>query len=167
MLALTAHNVQSPLLHWQAVIQQIQEYTCDNAQRMCTLLDLLRAVDADVNNLVNLYPLQFGCNDKILLAFKGPFKCSSCTTVYTERCRFESHRRTVPRGVAFFVRFFFLLRLGDHVDGHGKSESQREHESWEMRHATFGRDIAQKRSRWRRRKCELNPDETYISRLGI
>jgi hypothetical protein len=47
----------------------------------------------------------------------GPFKCSSCTTVYTERCRFESHRRPVPRGVAFFVRFFFLLRLGDYVDG--------------------------------------------------
>jgi hypothetical protein len=39
---------------------------------MCALFNLFRAVDADVNNLRDLYLLQFGCSDEIVLAFKDP-----------------------------------------------------------------------------------------------
>ncbi|KAJ7934571.1 hypothetical protein B0H13DRAFT_2305668 [Mycena leptocephala] len=86
MLALTAHTLDLQSPHFQAVIQNIQGYTSDNAgppqrvlardgftlPRMCALFNLFRAVDADVNNLRDLYLLQFGCSDEIVLAFKDP-----------------------------------------------------------------------------------------------
>jgi hypothetical protein len=44
----------------------------DLQPQMCALFNLIRAVDGGVDNLNNLYLLQFGGRNQILLAFKDP-----------------------------------------------------------------------------------------------